>query len=110
MDLERYFERVVLINLKRRPDRLERVQKILCEAGWPFRSPEIFEAIDGELKSAPAAWKSGPGAWGCMLSQQAIVEKAISDGVHSLLILEDDVVHGHHELAALDRGQGRVES
>jgi GR25 family glycosyltransferase involved in LPS biosynthesis len=82
------FDRVVVINLKRRPDRLERFFSRL--SNWPFKQPQLFEAVDGHAIPTPAEWDKGPGAWGCMLSHRQVLDRAISDGVQSLLVLEDD--------------------
>jgi hypothetical protein len=90
MDLKRYFDRVMLINLKRRPDRLAAITAALRECDWPFKLPIIFPAVDGDAIPCPNGWQSGGGAWGCMRSHQQIFEKAMMDGVKSLLILEDD--------------------
>ena len=86
------FDRVVLINLKRRPDRLAGFQSNLAECGWPFREPQLFEAVDGASGSLPVplGWQDGGGAWGCMQSHRQVLERAIMDGVESLLVLEDD--------------------
>jgi hypothetical protein len=91
VNLKRYFDRVVLVNLKRRPDRLASVQASLHQCQWPFKWPTTFHAVDGNLIPRPEGWQSGAGAWGCMRSHQQIFEKAMIDGVKSLLILEDDV-------------------
>lgn len=91
MDLEHFFDRVVLINLKRRPDRLARITKTLKQINWPFLWPEIFAAVDGGLVPCPEGWKSGGGAWGCMRSHQQVLENAISDGKSSVLVMEDDI-------------------
>jgi hypothetical protein len=88
-DLANAFERVVVINLTRRPDRLARLSKRL-EGNWPFAAPRRFEAIDGSRTSPPATWKKGAGAWGCAQSHRAVLDAAIADGVSSLLVLEDD--------------------
>src|ERR1035441_4752554 len=90
MDLKCYFDRVILINLKRRPDRLNAVRVALKECDWPFKWPTIFPAVDGNAIPFPNGWQSGSGAWGCMRSHQQIFERAMMDGVKSLLILEDD--------------------
>lgn len=87
-----FFDRVVLINLDRRPERLERALRTLHERQWPFRRPERFAAIDGRSATLPAAWRqAGTGAYGCMMSHLAVLRAAIADGVRSLLVLEDDV-------------------
>ncbi|HVU85661.1 MAG TPA: glycosyltransferase family 25 protein, partial [Puia sp.] len=91
MSLKQYFDRVVVINLKRRPDRLERLHEALKKCDWPFKRPQVFHAIDGHTIPVPRKFKSGPGAWGCNCSHRMVMEEAISDGVENLLILEDDV-------------------
>jgi hypothetical protein len=87
-DLYQTFERVVVINLARRSDRLERFLSRLTD--WPFLTPQRFEAVDGSTVAPPPEWDKGPGAWGCMLSHQQVLDQAIADGINSLLVLEDD--------------------
>jgi len=91
MNYKCYFERVVLINLKRRPDRLARVMQELKRCKWPFKMPEIFEAVDGHASPTPPKWGFGQGAWGCMQSHKRVLQDAIDDGVEKLLVMEDDV-------------------
>lgn len=81
---------MVLINLKRRPDRLAEAKEELKK--WCFQEPEIFEAIDGNKVPIPVGWEQGGGAWGCMQSHRHILEKAIMDGIKSVMVLEDDFV------------------
>jgi hypothetical protein len=88
MNLSETFDRVVVINLGRRPERLARFWKLLGQ--WPFKTPQRFEAIDGLAVGVPSGWDKGPGAWGCLLSHRWVLESAINDGIHSLLVLEDD--------------------
>jgi hypothetical protein len=47
-----FFERVYVIALKRRPDRLASFIEGL-PTDWPFAEPEIFTAIDGHIIPCP---------------------------------------------------------
>jgi Glycosyltransferase family 25 (LPS biosynthesis protein) len=87
------FDRVVCVNLARRPDRLEAFWRNIesIKGGWPFVKPEVFPAFDGALVPHPKTWVGGDGARGCLLSHRNIIERAYQDGIKSLLILEDDV-------------------
>ncbi len=87
-----FFDKVVLINLKRRKDRLEYSLGELKRINWPFNTPELVEGIDGQLEKLPIGFTGGLGALGCSLSHIKILEKAIQDNVENLLILEDDIV------------------
>jgi len=93
MDISRFFDRVVVINLKRRPDRLFNFWSEIERHQWPFVRPQVFEAIDGSsgVVPMPAGWTGGGGAWGCMQSHRQILERALMDGVKHLLVLEDDL-------------------
>jgi hypothetical protein len=84
------FDRVVVINLARRPERLARFRQNFSD--WPFKTPERFEAIDGSSMPTPPQWQRGAGAWGCMLSHRAVLQSAIDDSISSLIVLEDDAV------------------
>ncbi len=88
-DLRTIFDRVVVINLARRADRLSRFSA-RAERNWPFAPPQRFEAIDGLTLTPPPQWKKGAGAWGCQQSHRKVLDTAIADGVSSLLVLEDD--------------------
>lgn len=80
------FDRVVVISLARRPDRLaafyDRLDGRLDALPYP--------ATDGQEERPPAWWKTTPGAWGCYRSHAAVIDAAIADGVERLLVLEDD--------------------
>ncbi len=90
------FDRCVVINLERRPQRLEgfygRVPK-----DWPFASIERVPAFDGEAAKPPVWYAPGNkpryrGAWACFSSHRGVWKQAIADGLESVLIFEDDVV------------------
>lgn len=80
----------VVINLKRRPDRLkafaQRWSKL--EVDLPMT---VFQAIDGRETGVPEYWQESAGAYGCYLSHQAVLRQF--DG--PLLVLEDDAVFAY---------------
>ncbi|HVU37322.1 MAG TPA: glycosyltransferase family 25 protein [Opitutales bacterium] len=88
--LKHFFDKVVLINLPGRTDRLAQIKQAMDGGAWPFRRPEIFPAIDGSAVTMPKKWKLGAGAWGCLCSHREVLAQAMREGVERLLILEDD--------------------
>ena len=67
--------RKIVINLKRRPDRLENFDREMNYIGWDY---EIFEAID-------------KGSYvGCALSHQKIIEDFLNTDDEYIMVLEDD--------------------
>jgi GR25 family glycosyltransferase involved in LPS biosynthesis len=82
-----FFSGVFLINLDRRPDRLEKVLPILDRA--EFDTVMRFSAIEGK-----AIKYQGPlnaGQVGCTLSHLAIIRHAKEHKMESIFIIEDDV-------------------
>ena len=86
--IDEFFDRVVVVNLARRPERLGAFISRL--KNWPFKWPVRFEAVDGKTVAMPEQWTAGAGAWGCQLSHRAVLDAAIRDGMKNVLILEDD--------------------
>jgi hypothetical protein len=72
------FEKVVVINLARRTDRLESITKQLNAHNIEF---ELFEAVDGQELSVT-------GVAACAMSHRAVIEKY--KDCQSLFIFEDD--------------------
>ncbi|GAB4133018.1 MAG: hypothetical protein Kow0040_14690 [Thermogutta sp.] len=95
MDLKNFFERVYVINLERRADRLKQFFDGLPK-DWPFRVPERWPAVDGKKCPPPPWWKAGRGAWGCYKTHVGVLERCLNEGVQSVLILEDDAVFNEH--------------
>jgi len=89
--LSNTFDRVYVINLPRRKERLEKFFRGI-PADFPFRTPEQYAAIDGGLASPPNWWKGGGGAWGCYKAHLRILEDCLSHEINSVLIFEDDAV------------------
>lgn len=89
MNLDSFAERVVIINLRRRPDRLQAFFDQEQMKDWPFKIPTIHEACDG-WKCKPATWGSGSGSYGCCVSHKSVLLEAMEDRVESLFVLEDD--------------------
>lgn len=83
------FDRVVVISLRRRGDRLFSFLDRLA-AAWPGTVCRLFPAVDGELEAVPSGWQGTAGAWGCARSHATVLELAVADGVERLLVFEDD--------------------
>ena len=88
------FDKVFVVNLDRRIDRLTHINEELSKLGW---TSERFPAFDGTtLDSKPGkppvkGWTTiSMGNYGNVLSQRAIIQLAKEQGLDSILILEDD--------------------
>ncbi len=96
MQFHDFFTKVYCVSLlSKRPERRERLDRHLVEAGWPFAMPEYYSAIHGETVGHPEWWRVGNGAWGCYRSHLNILERCLNEGIESVLILEDDAVLHH---------------
>jgi glycosyl transferase family 25 len=80
--LNSFFDRIVLINLDRRADRLELFTEQADAVGLKF---ERFAAVDAQSEKIT-------GAQACAASHREVVTQAQADGVGRLLIFEDDAV------------------
>ena len=84
--------RIYLINLRCRSDRLSHFKDQQTENGWKLPEPIIFDAIDGDKVGVPDFFTQGGGAFGCLRSHISCLERAIMDDLENVLMLEDDLV------------------
>lgn len=96
------FDRVCVISLERRPERLAAFMDRAKAAGLPFEV-EPFAAVDGKIVQHPAWWRQGRGAWGCYRSHLQIIEEALQRGQEKILIFEDDAVFCEDFVARAER-------
>ena len=82
------FDRIYIVNLDSRPDRLREISAELARVGLSPDGDQVrrFSAVRPE---AADGWPS-IGAKGCFMSQLRILREAEADGLDSVLILEDD--------------------
>ncbi len=83
------FDRVLVVNLDRRPERWEVFRENLPDP-WPFAEPERFSAVDGSTVDKPSWWADKDDAgWGVMQTHIKILQMMQGKPV---LILEDDAI------------------
>ncbi|KAL1516582.1 hypothetical protein ABEB36_000479 [Hypothenemus hampei] len=98
-----FFDKILMINLKRRPDRRERMEKCFDELGLEV---EVFEAVDGKLLNQtfletltfmpefkdPYHKRSMKlGEIGCFLSHYNIWNQIVANNYEITFVLEDDI-------------------
>jgi glycosyl transferase family 25 len=93
--INKYFDKVFLINLKIRPEKLKISTKLLDSYNIEF---ELYEAIDctkgipEDIPRPRAGYLTNkPGAYGCLLSHLNVIRIAKERGYKNILILEDDI-------------------
>lgn len=88
-----YFPRIVLLSLSSQRDRADAALTRIEESGMARRGDvTVMRAWPGNVAPAPAWWRAGNGAWGCLISHVRAVQEALLDGVERVLLLEDDIV------------------
>ncbi len=94
------WEKIFIINLKRRTDRKNSMEKILnsmCLKDYEFveaidgQEPNILEEYD-KLKQTGTTRIVNSGHYGCLLSHIKSIELAQKQNLKSVLILEDDII------------------
>lgn len=93
--------RVYVVNLERRTDRWESIQKSWKETGVDIPLTR-FIACDGRVFKPPKSWDVGNGAYGCYLSHISIMVEAARTGLEHFLVLEDDAVFADDFKAVLE--------
>ena len=105
MKLNDFFDRIFVINLERRPDRLEKFKQMSDKIGFEY---EIFPAVDGKIIDRNSLvegrifqiesndlYKSFDdyflGQLGCILSHLRLLKYCRDNNIKNVLILEDDV-------------------
>jgi glycosyl transferase, family 25 len=85
-----YFDRVAIIHLPERVDRLNMLRAELADVGLNIDDPKVeipVAPMPSEANGFPSR-----GVYGNFLSHLSIIEQAHADGLESILILEDDVI------------------
>ena len=92
MTINNYFDKIYLLNLKKREDRLEDSISRLSKLDINF---DIFNGVDGSVMNH--IWKklengnfTNPNYVGCCLSHLSIYKHAIENSYERILIIEDD--------------------
>ncbi len=87
--IDNYFARKVCINLDRRPDRWEAMQKKFAEQN--IFTVERLAAVDAKQVAVPASLSHMRAQdYGCTMSHLAAVQQAKASGASEVLIFEDD--------------------
>jgi hypothetical protein len=92
LSIHDFFDEIYVVNLDRRPDRMEEFNREIARSHWPLKKPVRFRAIDAAAVPVPYGWHSGGGAWGCMQSHRQILETVMMNKSDSVLIFEDDAI------------------
>ena len=86
MQLNDIFDRIVLINLDRRPDRLEEFDEQAKRIGLTYERHSAFDAAD----KTDQYGRPLRGIVACTRSHYDVLTKAMDDGVQRLFVFEDD--------------------
>lgn len=89
------FSQIYLINLERRPDRLQRTHMTLNKYNITY---QVWPAVDGGLPENIRQYQEHittlrtPGEWGYLMSWQGILKDAIQNKYPRILCFDDDIV------------------
>ena len=85
-----YFDRISIVHLPERTDRLALLTAELSRVGWDIKSPKV--SIPHAPKPENAEGFQSRGVYGNFLSHLGIIEQAYADNLDSVLVLEDDAM------------------
>ncbi len=85
-----YLDRLAIIHLPDRDDRLRALTRELSRVGIDIDSPKVT-IPDPPMPETPNGFHSR-GVYGSFLSHLEIIEKAYRDGLDTVLVLEDDAI------------------
>ena len=89
IDLTKYFDKIYVINLDKRSDRLSDFHEEI--KNFDIYGVERFSAIDGVIHHNEDS-KILTGEIGILMSHLEIIKNAHAEGLNNILILEDDVI------------------
>lgn len=84
-------DRIYIINLKKRADRLEKFLQDNQFVIGHLSNIEIFEAVDGN-KIINKNWQLQKGALGCLESHLAVLKDARANNYTNIVVFEDDFI------------------
>lgn len=92
--LKNHFSKICMITIRGREKRADTALTRMLDQGLVARKDdvEIVHGVYGEELPAPAWWRAGNGAWGCLMSHTRVVQDAWQGQYKNVLILEDDVL------------------
>lgn len=88
--LNKHFDCIYVINLKRRPDRLAHITEQLVQINATFK---LIEAVDGNNVKCNVKVGNGwnyKGVTGCAYSHKKVYEDALNNKFNKILVVEDD--------------------
>lgn len=88
VNLKKYFDKIFVINLDKRPDRYQTFQDEMSKYG--IEGVERFSAVDGS-STGILNNRILQGEIGVLMSHLEIIKKCKSEGLKNVLILEDDL-------------------
>lgn len=100
MSEQSLFDRVFVISLSRRHQRLERFWRNF-PSNWPWAKPIRWDAVDGSKAKIPNWFNAPPGAWGCYKTHIQLWLEQFVEQWDSMLVFEDDAILGRNAIQTI---------